>query len=98
MADFPLVTVEWNDAWGSKDDEVTLEDVASSHKPTIVRTIGWLVYEDAEGVSVFNETYEGKYRGRTFIPRAMIRPDGIQLIVPRKRARKPKSPPTATPA
>lgn len=67
-----LVAVEWNDAWHNKEDEVKLEDVATSHIPTRVTTVGWLLLNDDEGVSVFNETYEGKYRGRTFIPKPMV--------------------------
>jgi hypothetical protein len=88
MAKVPLVFVEWDDAWGDKEDEVTLESVASSHKPTKVLTVGWLVYEDEAGISIFNETYEGKYRGRTFIPRGMN-----PKVIPVKKSRKKKEAP-----
>lgn len=87
MVTFPLVKIEWDDAWGSKDDEVTLEDVTFSHKPTIVTTVGWLVHQDAAGVSLFNERYENKFRGRTFIPAALIK--SIEPVIkPRPRKKK----------
>jgi hypothetical protein len=88
MIDFPLVCVMWDDAWGSKEDEVTLEDVGLSHKPTIVTTVGWLVHQDDAGLSIFNEKYENKFRGRTFIPAALVK-SVTPVIKPRKRKEVP---------
>lgn len=88
-----LVMVTWEDAWAKKSDEVTLEDVASSHVPTVVQTIGWLLLNDDRGVSIANEHYEGTYRGRTFIPKAMV--THIEpLVAPRRSRRKASEPPT----
>jgi hypothetical protein len=89
MSNLPLVTVTWADAWGNKSDEVTLEDVASTHIPQMVTTVGWLLLDDAEGVSIANERYGSTYRGRTFIPRAMVR-----SITPVIKPRKSKVTPT----
>jgi hypothetical protein len=72
VTNLPLVLVEWDDAW-INEVSVTLEDVGASHKPTTVHTLGWLLREDDVGVSLANEHYDATYRGRTFIPRAMVR-------------------------
>jgi hypothetical protein len=68
--DLPLVVVRWDDAW-------TTETPASLdghlvHKPERVTTIGWLLKDDAVGIQLANEFYDETYRGRTFVPRAMI--------------------------
>lgn len=70
--DLPLVLVTWKDANVGGDDAVTLENVASYHKPTIVTTLGWLLKSDAEGVTLVNEFYDNIYRGRTFIYAPMV--------------------------
>ena len=67
-----LVSVAWNDAWVDGDGAVSLDDVALSHHPKVITTLGWLLYEDEHGVSIANEYFDDVYRGRTFIPRAMI--------------------------
>lgn len=81
-----LVKVIWNDAWANKDDEVSLEDIARTHAPVVVTTIGWYLYEDKEGLSVANEMYETKFRGRTFIPKPLI--VSIEDVLQRKQKRK----------
>lgn len=63
-----------------------------THKPMEVKTRGWLLVDDTEGVSVANEestTADGStvFRGRTFIPRAMIQsvvPYRLAVVSPRK--------------
>lgn len=80
----PLVVVEWLDAW-VKEEGVVLDDVRSSHTPTLVTTIGWCLLHDEVGISLANEYYDSTFRGRTFIPAAMIksvRP--FKLAKPRK--------------
>lgn len=71
----PLVVVEWDDAWVDGSDPVNLADAASSHKPKTIVTLGWVLKDDERGISLANEHYadEDTYRGRTFIPRAMVR-------------------------
>lgn len=68
----PLVLVTWKDANVGGDDAVTLENISSYHKPTLVRTLGWLLRDDEEGVSIVNEFYDDTYRGRTFVYRPMV--------------------------
>lgn len=72
MKDQTLVLVEWWDAWG-ESEPISLQTVAGSHEPLLVRTLGWLLHEDERGVQVANEHYEGYFRGRSFIPRAMVK-------------------------
>lgn len=72
-----LVIVDWLDAWQDQDNFATAHGIAATHEPMPVQTIGWLIKEDDVGVSVANEqsTQDGHdvFRGRTFIPRAMIK-------------------------
>ena len=70
--ELPLVFVTWNDANVGGDDIVTPENIDAYHKPTVVRTLGWLFKEDEIGVTIVNEYYDNTYRGRTFIYRPMI--------------------------
>lgn len=83
----PLVLVTWADAWGEAEDEVSLDDVASTHVPTIMHTVGWLVHQDDIGISVFNEKYDSRpsYRGRTFILASMVK-----SITPLPAVRRPR--------
>lgn len=71
----PLVVVEWNDAWVDGTDPVSPADVAATHKPKVVITMGWVLKDDEQGISLANEHYAGEdtYRGRTFIPRVMVK-------------------------
>jgi hypothetical protein len=68
----PLVLVQWNDANVGGDDVVTLDNVDSFHKPTVVHTLGWLMKQDADGLTLVNEFYNECYRGRTYIPAGMV--------------------------
>ena len=81
----PLVIVEWNDAvnW---DSPVSLQDVAGCHRPEIVHTLGWILKDDEVGISLATEYYDESYRGRSFIPRAMIKTvTPYALTKPRKK-------------
>lgn len=84
--DLPLVIVEWNDAWGKAEESVTLADVAATHHPTVIYTLGWVLFEDDKGISLANEHYLDIYRGRSFIPRELIRSvTPFTLTKPRKK-------------
>lgn len=85
MTDRRLVVVEWLDAW-TKDEGAALDDAKGSHAPTVVHTIGWVLYEDEVGISLANEYYDDYWRGRTFIPRGMIKEViPFKLSKPRKK-------------
>jgi len=72
-----LVLVTWDDAWTDTDGFATLHGVQQTHQPMAIQTIGWLLQDDTTGISLANEqsAEDGHptYRGRTFIPRAMVR-------------------------
>jgi hypothetical protein len=76
MSELVLVRVTWNDAWQDQENFTTQHGVAQTHHPLPVETIGWLLVDDEVGISVANEksTDSGQttFRGRTFIPRAMV--------------------------
>lgn len=72
-----LALIEWDDAWADQDNFATAHGIAVTHAPLQVRTLGWIIQDDEVGISVANEqgSTDGQdvFRGRTFIPRAMIR-------------------------
>lgn len=85
-----LVLVEWSDAWQDQENFSSAHGIKSTHAPMIVTTLGWVVQEDEEGVSVVNEQsgQDGSevYRGRTFIPKAMVRKvTEYKLTAPKKK-------------
>lgn len=93
---FPFVSVIWDDAWADATDSVGERDHDARHKPTVMETRGWLLRDDAAGVSLFNERCLDKgeeiYRSRTYIPRLMIK-DVIVWKLTKPRKPKPKTPP-----
>lgn len=88
-----LVVVEWLDAWQDQENFATAHGIAVTHAPLPVQTIGWLIQQDDVGVSVANEksTQDGQdvFRGRTFVPAAMVK-----SVVPfnLSKPRKPRKP------
>jgi len=81
--------VTWEDAWCDGVDDVTFENVGDKHKPVLMITRGWVLIDNDIGVSMFYEKQADStsYRGRTFIPKGMIK--SIEDF-PRIRKRKPK--------
>lgn len=71
-----LVLITWLDAWQDQENFATVHGVKQTHEPLTVQTLGWVLVDDETGISVANEhsSADGKdtYRGRTFIPRAMV--------------------------
>ncbi len=97
----PFVIVVWDDAASSSVEVITEENIDKYHVPTIIKTLGWLVKDDAKGVSVCNESYyeyqgdQAQWRGHTFIPKSLVR-----SITPfnLSRPRKAKVPHEVSPA
>jgi hypothetical protein len=85
---FPLVTVKWNDAHTAEATQYAPSDVP--HAPLVIETVGWLLREDASGVSLANERLDNtQYRGYTFVPAGMI-VSIAPIVKPRiKRAKPP---------
>lgn len=90
MTEPVFVACKWLDAWADTHESVSIEDAHLKHNATLMETRGWLLVDNEKGVSLFNERCldvgDGTYRGRTFVPRAMI-----QSVIPVVKARKPRS-------
>lgn len=81
-----FATVVWLDAWADGVDDVSPDKVAEKHKPIEMTTRGWVLLDDDVGVSLFYErSADGSYRGRTFIPRGMIK--DISDFPPKRKPR-----------
>lgn len=70
----PFVVCAWSDAHSDIEDFVKPERAIEEHKLLIIETAGWLLRNDELGVSLYSERCpeDNSYRGRTFIPKAMI--------------------------
>lgn len=94
MEDSPtLVSCVWRDAWVDGNEPILLKEAHLKHKPLIVTTLGWLLIDNEDGVSIANEKYVDDsgldtFRGRTYIPKEMV-----LKVTPLKKARKPRKPP-----
>ena len=66
----------WADAQASSTDVITENNIATKHKPIVMETIGWVIRDDEEGVSICNERFkeggELQFRGHTFVPRSLV--------------------------
>lgn len=85
-----ITIITWDDAWQDQENFATAHGVRSTHEPMLVTTMGTIVVDDELGISIANETgsQDGHtvYRGRTFIPRAMIRSvETFNLVKPKKK-------------
>lgn len=90
-----LVELIWLDAWADTDSFSSAHGISLTHKPMVVKTLGWLIKDDEIGVSVANERSMDNdtetFRGRTFVPRAMIQSiTPFNLSRPRKPPSRPK--------
>lgn len=89
-----LVLVLWDDAWQDQENFSTAHGIQSTHGPMPVETLGWVLQDDDVGISIVNEhsTQDGHdvFRGRTFIPRAMIK-KVTEFKLTKPRQPKPKT-------
>lgn len=91
----PIVIVRWNDAQSSATHVFKEGEDMNYHKPMVMETLGWLLKDDEQGVSVMNEAFseEGlNYHGHTFVPRSLIL---STEVVKAQRKRKVKEVPHA---
>lgn len=98
----PLVCCIWDDAHGDVGSEASEGDTRRDfHEPVVYHTFGLLVVDDERGVTVAQDfcAKDNTFRGRTFIPKGMIK-ELIFLGVPKRpRVRKSTAPseaPSAT--
>lgn len=86
-----LALVIWDDAWADQDNFATAHGISVTHAPLRVKTLGWIILDDEVGISIANEhgSTDGQdvFRGRTFIPRAMIRDIILYNLI---KTRRPK--------
>jgi hypothetical protein len=83
-----LVAVVWLDAHASTQSEMSGDEISAT-EPTVYTSYGKLVRCDATLVAVAaDERDDGRFRGITFIPRAMVR--SIKPL--RRRRKKPVDP------
>ena len=89
-----LVELVWTDAWADVDGFASEHGISITHKPMIIKTIGWLIQDDDVGVSIANEcntTTDGHtFRGRTFVPRKMVQSMTLYNLTKTRKSRKPK--------
>lgn len=75
MPFYPIVIVEWHDAYGDATEQ-WFEGGDINHEPLTVQTLGYLMRDDSIGVTMWQEMSApdgSSYRARTFIPRGMIK-------------------------
>ena len=82
--DGKIVAVSWNDAHFNTDE---VDGSDTTHRPWVYVTAGILVKSDETGVTIAqDEGEDGKYRGRTFVPRAMVIDEWeVGPVKPKKR-------------
>ncbi len=69
---YPIVDVQWDDAWGSEDKNGT-KSKPDKCEPWLKRTVGFLVKRNKKGVLVSQELNEdGAYEYNTFVPKGAI--------------------------
>jgi hypothetical protein len=92
--EYPDAIVEWEDAWLEGTEFVTLDGIRDSHAPWRTQTKGWVLQDDAKGISIANErvVVDGRerFRGRTFIPRGMV--ISVHPVVKSRKPRKKSAP------
>jgi hypothetical protein len=64
-----LVAVTWNDAHQSGAEPF---DVDEFHKPWVYTSVGWLVKNDAAGVTVAACKGDDEFDRALFVPRGMV--------------------------
>ena len=94
----PFALVLWNDAHSpASGDSYTVTSIAEVHGSLPVLTAGWVLRDDASGISLAAEWYveEPNFRGLTYIPRAMV-VEVQRLAMPRQRKKAAVTPPAGS--
>ena len=68
----PLVEIEWEDA-KALDFGPWVEDQPYTYEPFIVRTVGYVLFQDDSGIVLTDSVAEGMTGGVHQIPKGMIR-------------------------
>jgi hypothetical protein len=67
----PIVLVVWEDA-SAPDDSAWVENKDHSYKPHIFETVGFLLYDGPDGITITSSWSESLVASRDLIPRGMI--------------------------
>lgn len=99
----PFAIVVWDDVQSSATTVVTEENLHTHHTPITMKTVGWLLRDDEDGVSIACEEYweDGipNWRGHTFILRSLVRSvTPFKLPAPRKSKVSREKAPALSPA
>lgn len=85
-----IIAVSWEDAHYNMDE---VDGSETTHRPWIYVSVGVRIKSDEVGVTVGMDIGEdGKFRGRTFIPRRMVLDEWVVGPVKPKRKRASRSP------
>lgn len=92
--DHPLVLLTWLDAHSpNATTAVSVDEVDKIHAPITITTIGWVLRDDVNGVTIASEHCgDGDYRNCTFVLRSLVM-EMKPVRTPRKRPTKAISPP-----
>lgn len=87
---YPAAWIRWNDAHARNQAvEYTDDEIKTQfHRPEECITLGLVIRDDAEGISLYNEqTGPDSVRGAGHIPRAMIKEVVYVNLTPLRKAR-----------
>lgn len=96
---YPAAIIVWNDAHARNQAvEYTDDEIRTQfHRPEECTTLGLVIRDDAEGISLYNEqTGPDSVRGAGHIPRAMIKEVVYVSLTPIRKPRNAADP-TARP-
>lgn len=89
MPFYPIVVVEWSDAYGDGQEQ-WFEGSEVTHDPLVVKTIGYMMKNDDIGVTLWQDMCKedgSSYRGKTVIPKGMIR--SVTELQPKRKRKAP---------
>lgn len=68
-----LVVVHWEDAWADACWHDTQEAHETSQEPVLPYSVGWVVWENDNGIALTSAIVKDGLGGLMFIPNGMIR-------------------------
>lgn len=94
----PFVFVFWQDPHSLAATEIVNErDVSNLHKAAEMITAGWVLKQDAVGISVAGEYCgDGDYRSTTYVLMSLVTEVKVIKLTAARKPRTPKTAPVAT--
>lgn len=96
---YPFGLVRWMDAHSpAATDAYSATDIDSLHRPYPIITMGWILRDDADGVTIGGEWVGGQeFRNLTIVQRVLV-VETVRLKLPRPpRAKRPAPSPGGAP-